>query len=99
MAPGWYEVPVVVLPFHPEQAHNGICLARIGCGRMLVPACRFVGNSSVYIARLDEITDEKIKSMIIALVDNPETKTNLKRFKNVIARYNGLEKITSWLER
>ena len=94
-----HEVPVVVLPFHPEQAHNGICLERIGCGRMLVPTCRFVGTSSVYIAMLDEITDEKIKSMMIELVDNPETKKNLKRFKNVLAQYNGLETITSWLER
>lgn len=94
-----HEVPVVVLPFHPEQAHNGICLEKIGCGRMLVPACRFVGNSSVYIDKLDEIADEKIKSMIIELVDNPETKKNLKSFKNVMAKYNGLETITSQLER
>lgn len=94
-----HEVPVVVLPFHPEQAHNGICLERIGCGRMLVPACRFVGNSSVYIDMFDGISDEKLKSFIIELVDNPETKINLKSFKNVMAQYNGLETITSQLER
>ena len=91
------EVPVVVLPFHPEQAHNGICLERIGCGRMLVPACRFVGNSSVYTDMLGQIEDEKIKSMIAGLVDNPGTKKNLKNFKNIIARYNGLETITGQL--
>jgi UDP-N-acetylglucosamine:LPS N-acetylglucosamine transferase len=92
-----HEVPVLVLPFHPEQAHNGICLEHIGCGRMLVPACHFVGNSSVYTDRLDVIEDEKIKVIIADLVENPDTKKNLRNFKNILTRYNGLEKITGQL--
>ena len=92
-------VPVVVLPFHPEQAHNGICLERIGCGRMLVPACRFVGNSSVYTDMLDETADAKIKSMIGELVENPETAIHLKKFKKIMDRYNGLETLTCHLEQ
>ena len=92
-----HEVPVVIMPFHPEQAHNGVCLERIGCGRMLVPPCRFVGNSSVYTDMLNQIDDEEIKSMIEDLVENPETKKNLKNFKNIIAGYNCLETITNQL--
>lgn len=90
-------VPVVVMPFHPEQAHNGICLERIGCGRMLVPACRFVGNSSVYTDMLGRMKDEEIKAMISGLVENPDTRKNLKNFKDIITRYNGLEAITGKL--
>ena len=94
-----HEVPVVVIPFHPEQANNGICLERIGCGRMLVPACRFVGNQSVYTDILDEMDDEIIKNMISEFVENPETKLNLKKVKNVLSQYNGLETITDRLEQ
>ena len=92
-------VPVVVLPFHPEQAHNGICLERIGCGRMLVPACRFVGSSSVYTDVLDETSDAEIKSMIAELVDNPDTAAHLKEFKKIMGNYNGIETITGKLEQ
>ena len=92
-----HEIPVVVMPFHPEQSHNGICLERIGCGRMIVPACRFVGNSSVYTDMLAVTEDEKIKMMISELVENPDTKNNLRNFKNIISQYNGLETISGRL--
>jgi len=91
------EVPVAVIPFHPEQAHNGVCLERIGCGRMLIPACRFIGNSAVYTDALEKTGDDQLKSMIVKLVENPGTKENLKKFKNIIAQYNGLETLTSLL--
>lgn len=92
-----HEVPVAVVPFHPEQAHNGACLERIGCGRMLIPACRFIGNSAVYADAFSRIDDVKLKSMIVELVENPDTKKNLKNFKNIMARYKGLETITNQL--
>ena len=38
-----HQVPVAVIPFQPEQAHNGVCLERIGCGVRLVPRRRFRG--------------------------------------------------------
>ncbi len=91
------EVPVAVVPFHPEQAHNGVCLERVGCGCMLTPACRFIGNSAVYTDTLERTGDEQLKASILELVENPDTKKNLKRFKNIIARYNGLETLTSFL--
>ena len=46
---------------------------------------------------LDAVGDEKIKSMIAELVENPSTGKNLKNFKNVMARYNGLETLTGQL--
>ena len=64
---------------------------------MLIPACRFVGNSAVYADILQKTDDVKIKSMIIDLVDNPDTRKNLKNFKNIMAQYNGLETIVGLL--
>jgi UDP:flavonoid glycosyltransferase YjiC (YdhE family) len=90
-------VPVAVIPFHPEQAHNGLCLERIGCGCMLTPVCRFVGNPSVYTDAFEKIGDNSIKSKINDLMENPETKKNLKRFKDILSGYNGIETLTAHL--
>jgi UDP:flavonoid glycosyltransferase YjiC (YdhE family) len=90
-------VPVAVIPFHPEQAHNGICLEKIGCGRMLTPVCRFVGNPSVYADAFERNSDDNIKSKIVDLVENQDTKKNLKRFKEILSGYNGIETLTAHL--
>ncbi|MBN1905696.1 MAG: glycosyl transferase [Deltaproteobacteria bacterium] len=90
-------VPVAVIPFHPEQAHNGICLERIGCGRMLTPVCRFVGNPSVYEDAFEKSCNDSIKAKIIDFVENPDTIKNLKRFKGILSGYNGIETLTAHL--
>jgi UDP:flavonoid glycosyltransferase YjiC (YdhE family) len=92
-----HELPVVVIPFHPEQAHNGVCLERIGCGRMLTPVCRFIGNSAVYTDALEKVSNNQIKSMIIELTENPATKKSLKKFRHILAGYNGLETLAGHL--
>ena len=46
---------------------------------------------------LEKTGDDQLKSMIVKLVENPGTKENLKKFKNIIAQYNGLETLTSLL--
>ena len=43
-----HKIPVAVLPFQPEQAHNGVCLEQIGCGLRLSCGQPFLGNSIVY---------------------------------------------------
>ena len=93
------KVPVVVMPFQPEQAHNGICLERIGCGRLLVPSKTFVGSSGIYTDALDRMGDQDIKSAILSLVDNPETKRCLSRVSDVLGNYNGPETMASYLEQ
>jgi UDP:flavonoid glycosyltransferase YjiC (YdhE family) len=90
-------VPVVVMPFQPEQAHNGICLEQIGCGRLLVPSKTFVGSSSIYTDALDRMSDEDIKSDILSLVGNPETEKCLSRISDVLVRYHGPETMASIL--
>lgn len=92
------EIPVLVMPFQPEQAHNGVCLERIGCGSRLVPPQPFQGESKVYIDALGRMTDDEIMSIIGRLVNNPQTKTRLSEIKGVIGRYRGADKLASMLE-
>lgn len=57
-------VPVLVLPLQPEQAHNGVCLERLGAGRRLIPPQVFRGDSRVYTEAFQLISDEQFRSMV-----------------------------------
>ena len=92
------KVPVIVMPFQPEQAHNGVCLERIGCGSRLVPSMPFQGNPLVYIDALRSMTDDEVKSKISSLVENPDTPRRLQHIKGVMGRYEGVQKLVTVLE-
>jgi UDP:flavonoid glycosyltransferase YjiC (YdhE family) len=93
-----HQVPVAVMPFQPEQAHNGVCLERIGCGVRLVPSAPFQGNSRVYTDRFKEMTDKEIMTKIAALTEKKETANNLAVLKSVIDTYKGAEAIVDAME-
>lgn len=94
----WYQTPVAVIPFHPEQAHSGICLERIGCGRMLVPSFPFVGNSNVYLDALERMSDEDIRSILMDLVENPEIRSRLAAISTVVKGYNAIDTLVARME-
>lgn len=91
-------VPVLVMPFQPEQAHNGLCLERLGCGRRLVSADPFQGNSTVYTNALDRMTDDEIGARISGLVLHPQIKSRLSETRDIIRRYRGVEALADSLE-
>ena len=92
------EVPVLVMPSQPEQAHNGVCLERIGCGRRLLLPQHFQGEESVYINAFNRMSDGKIKSAITGLIHDPQIKKRLSDIKNILNQYKGAEQIVSMIE-
>lgn len=92
------EVPVLVMPFQPEQAHNGVCLERIGCGARLIPSTLFYGLSEDYVQALERASDDDLKEKIARLIDDPETRQSLARMRRIIADYHGAEAIAQALE-
>ncbi len=88
-------VPVVVMPFQPEQAHNGVCLERIGCGIRLVPPQTFQGNSRVYIDALEQMTDDDIRLKIARLVSDPTLSARLAAAEQTLRKYNGVEALAA----
>ena len=86
-------VPVVVMPSQPEQAHNGVCLQRIGCGIRLIPPQPFRGNPKVYTDALARMTDDQIKSRITGLVSDSRTAPRLAEVGNIVDCYGGIEEI------
>lgn len=89
------QVPVVVMPFQPEQDHNGLCLERISCGARLIRHTPFSGNSSVYVDALGGLTDKEILSTIEKVTGNKMIKENLSNVSSSLAGYRGVETITA----
>ena len=93
-----HEVPALVFPFHPEQAHNGVCLERAGCGaRLVTPRC-FLGNSEVYVDALARMTDSEITDKINGLNGQSHVKTHLAGAKAAMNRYGGVETLLDRFE-
>ena len=93
-----HEVPTLVFPFHPEQAHNGVCLERMGCGARLVERCCFQGNSQIYVDALERMTDSEIACKISELNGGSQVRAHLAEAKAVMSRYGGVEALVDEFE-
>ena len=93
-----HRVPVLIMPFQPEQAHNAVCLKRLGCGDQLVPAQPFRGNPEVYLEAFRRRDDREIKSVIRDLVEDPRTGERLTAIRDVLGTYDGTARLTSLIE-
>jgi len=92
------KVPVVVMPSHPEQAHSGVCLERIGCGKRLIPPQLFLSDSGVYINEFNRMSDDELLLLIDDFVNNPQTPKQLAEISEVIGKFKGAEAVASMLE-
>jgi hypothetical protein len=91
------QIPILVMPLQPEQAHNGVCLERIGCGHRLIPATHFTGMPEDFINAFHRMSDQDLLTIIHNLVDSCETKDNLVKVKTVGARYHGAQTLVQLL--
>lgn len=92
------EVPVLVMPFQPEQAHNGVCLERTGCGRRLIPSKCFHGDARVFVEAFNRRSDDEIASVVTGLVQDPDTPRRLSEMKGIMDRYRSIDDLVSRLE-
>lgn len=93
-----HKVPVAVMPFQPEQAHNGVCLERLGCGRRLIPSQCFQGNPAVYLDALNGRSDAEIAADIAALTDDPAVPARLAAVKAIMDGYRSVDAAADRLE-
>lgn len=92
------KVPVLVMPFQPEQAHNGICLERIGCGKLLIPSIPFRTGSQVYIDAFNKMPDQEIINTLTRLCQNSKTASNLAQISTILNGYKGADTMASVME-
>lgn len=93
-----HQIPVLVMPLQPEQAHNGVCLEAIYCGARLIPSAIFSGISEDYLKVIKQTSDETIKRKILDLTANGQTKICLKNIKTALARYHGVKTLVNFLK-
>ena len=91
------KVPVAVMPFQPEQANNGVCLERLGCGKRLVPGQPFLGDPGVYLKALNNVRDEDLAETFMKLVQ-PGCTEKLDRASDILGRYHGAHDMAPYLE-
>lgn len=92
-------VPVLVMPLQPEQAHNGVCLERLGCGGRLVPPQPFLGSSRVFVDALARSTDAELGERIERVTRSSRVKQRLAATQTLLAGYQPLETLVSALCR
>jgi UDP-N-acetylglucosamine:LPS N-acetylglucosamine transferase len=90
-------VPVLVIPFQPEQAHNGVCLERMGCGRRLAPAVAFKGNADVYEKAFTAQPDPAVEETISGVAGNKDITAGLARAALSLGRYGGASALADLL--
>lgn len=91
--------PVFVLPMQPEQAQNGVCLERIGCGHRLLRGVVFRGDTTdlnaAFLARPAQILADEIA----AFLANDRLTEQLATAASHLNRYRGAEQLAAAFEK
>jgi len=80
-----YGVPTLVTPMQPEQATNGLNLARAECAEVYRSNVPFLGNSRPYYAPFDAA---RFGSLLDRMLSHPSYRSNTKRLSQTIAEVN-----------
>jgi UDP:flavonoid glycosyltransferase YjiC (YdhE family) len=92
------QIPVFVLPMQPEQAQNGVCVERMGCGRRLLRGVVLTGAAAdAEIAFLARPVAQVAKE-ISTLLDDPHTPARLARAAAQVGGYGGVDDLATQLE-
>jgi hypothetical protein len=91
-------IPVFVLPLQPEQAHNGVCLERMGCGRRLVRGVVFTGQADYSAAALLERSVDSLADEMSAFLADQCTGARLTWAAEQVSNYGGVNELAKHLE-
>ena len=83
------QIPVFVLPFQPEQAQNGVCVERLGCGRRLLHGLVYTGQADAVEAAFLARSVEAIAGEIATCLADLDTPARLAQAAGHLAHYRG----------
>ena len=91
-------IPVFVLPLQPEQAQNGVCVERMGCGRRLLRGVVFTGQvddiETAFLARPVDL----LAAEMAAFLADVQTPEHLALASEQVSRYQGATALATLLE-
>lgn len=91
-----HRVPVLVLPLQPEQAHNGVCLERLGTGRRLLRPQIFRGAPRVYTEAFEAMSDDHCCALLSEFTRGIDT-SKLREAQRSLGRYDAVQTLCSHL--
>ena len=91
-------IPVFVLPLQLEQAHNGVCVERMGCGRRLVRGVVFAGQSDFSASLFQEMPVAEVADEMQMFLTDPATPSCLSRAAGAVRSYTGVVALADRLE-
>lgn len=91
-----HQVPVLVMPLQPEQAHNGVCLERLGTGRRILPPLLFRGDSRVYTDAFQAMSDDHFCSMVGDFTRGVDA-GKLRRAQQILGRFDAVQTLCNHL--
>lgn len=91
-------IPVFVLPLQLEQAHNGVCVERLGCGRRLVRGEVFAGQSDFSAGLFQGRPVAEIADEMQAFMADPLRPACLARAADRVCGYAGVVALADGLE-
>lgn len=91
-------IPVFVLPLQPEQAHNGVCLERMGCGHRLIRGVVFMGQADYSAAALLERSVDSLADEMSAFLADQRTGARLDLAAEQVRSYGGVAELAMQLE-
>ena len=93
-----HRVPVLVVPSQPEQAHNGVCVERIGCGRRLAPPVAFKGDQQAYVDAFTDQADNRVIETIERIATNDKIAEGLTHAQKHLQCYDATNMIADLME-
>lgn len=92
-------IPLLVVPFQPEQAQNGRCLERLGCGLRLANVPPFLpGAAPVEDRFLARPTDE-VAAQVAAFLADPSGPARRAKAARAVSATGGVAALVAQLER
>jgi UDP:flavonoid glycosyltransferase YjiC (YdhE family) len=91
-------LPVFVLPMQPEQAQNGLCIERMGCGRRLQRGVVFIGRGTTFEAAFLARPARQLAEEMAEVLADKQTSVQLTIASEQISRYQGTETLATLLE-
>ncbi|WP_155310106.1 glycosyltransferase [Desulfosarcina ovata] len=93
-----HRVPVLVIPSQPEQAHNGFCVERIGCGRRLSDPVAFKGDPRAFVQAFNRQSDIEVMEKIVHPALNGDLTIGLAKAQHCLQHYDATRIIADLME-
>lgn len=94
-----HALPIVVIPFQPEQAQNGLCVERMGCGFRLLRGKVFDGGLAGGRGAWSQSAPDLLAEELAAALSRQVSRNSRSQAAALLGQYRGVETLACMLEQ